>query len=130
MAEKKIESKKPNLKYQHDRDREIVTGKFVNRETPGGEIQFCFRKYREDKVEKYTMQDGKIYKVPRGVALHVANGCWYPVHSFKQDDFGKASQEIGTKTKRFDFIPLDFIIDDEFEINRTNNIVTVRDLNV
>lgn len=122
------ESKKPSLRYRRDRDREIVTGKFMNHETPGGTIKFAFRKYREDKVEKYTMTDGQVYKIPRGVALHVANSCWYPVNHFKQNEYGKPSQEIGMKKKRFSFMPLDFIIDDEFETNRSNSIVTVKNL--
>ena len=120
-------SKKVSLKYQRDRDREIVTGKFINHETPGGEVKFCFRKYREDKIEKYEFKDGQVYRVPRGVAVHIANDCWYPVHWFKQDEGGRPSQEIGTKKKRFSFIPLDFIVDDVFA-DKVNEIVTIKEL--
>jgi hypothetical protein len=127
-VKKVTREKSKNLHYQRDRDRELVKGKFMNHETPGGAISFSFRKYKEDKVEKFTFEDGKIYQVPRGVALHIANGCWYPEHYYKQDASGKPSQEIGMKKKRFSFIPLDFIIDDEFENNRVNNIITMKDL--
>jgi len=126
MSEKT--TKKQNLRLKRDRDREMVTGKFMNHETPGGSTSFCYRKYREDNLERYTFEDGQTYRVPRGVALHIANGCWYPVHSYKQNERGRPSQEIGTKKKRFSFIPLDFIIDDEFENSRVNSIVTVKDL--
>ncbi|HUV84745.1 MAG TPA: hypothetical protein VMV86_03500 [Methanosarcinales archaeon] len=128
MTEKKAETKKPNLRYKRDRDREIVTGKFMNHETPGGSLSFCYRKYREDKVERYSFEDGKIYKVPRGVALHIANGCWYAVHHHKQSETGRPSQEVGMKKKRFSFIPMDFIIDDEFETARSNSIISVKEL--
>lgn len=121
-------SKKVNLRYKRDRDREIVTGKFMNHENPGGTIKFVFKKHDGDKVERYTMSDGVVYKVPRGVALHVANNCWYPVNHYKQNEYGKPSQEIGMKKKRFSFMPLDFIIDDEFETARSNSIITVRNI--
>lgn len=127
-VEKVTREKSKNLRYQRDRDRELVRGKFMNHETPGGAINFSFRKYKEDKIEKYCFEDGKIYQVPRGVALHIANGCWYPEHQYKTDASGKPSQEIGMKKKRFSFIPLDFIIDDEFENNRVNSIITMKDL--
>lgn len=107
-------AKKPNLNYLREKDRKLVTGKFVNHETPGGVIDFCFRKYKGDKVERYKFEDGKVYRIPRGVALHIQNNCWYPVHEFRQDETGRPHQEIGFKKKRFSFMPLDFEVDDEF----------------
>lgn len=122
----KEKPKKPNLEYQRDRDREIVTGKFINHETPGGSVEFTYRKYRGDRIEKYKFIDGEVYKVPRGVAVHVANDCSYTVHYYKQDNNGRPSQEIGKKQKRFSFIPLDFIIDDAF--NKADEIITIKNI--
>lgn len=109
--------KKPSLHYLREKDRKIVTGKFINHETPGGSIDFCFRKYKGDKVERYQFEDGRVYRVPRGVALHIHNDCWYPVHEYRLDDQGNPCQMIGAKKKRFSFEPLDFEVDPEFNKN-------------
>ena len=128
-VEEKKKNKKTSLKFLHEKDRTLVTGKFINHELPGNSIDFCFRKYKWDRVERYKFEDGKIYKIPRGVALHLHNNCWYPVHEFRQDEFGKPHQEIGIKKKRFSFIPIDFEIDDEFKSHHPGSeIYTVRSI--
>lgn len=119
----KTETKMKNQKL--DRDREIVTGRFQYYEVPGGELSFTFRKYKEDRVERYSMKDGEVYRVPRSVATHLAKECWYPVHHYKIDDSGKPSQDIGQKKKRFDFIPIDFIMEPDAG---DKQLVTVRNL--
>lgn len=110
---------------QRDRDNQIVTGRFVNNETSGGILRFTYLKHRGDKIKRYEFKDGEIYKVPRSVATHIANGCWYPIHHFKQTESGRPTQDIGQKKRRFDFIPLDFIMDESYN-HGDKNLVTVK----
>jgi hypothetical protein len=115
VQEKPQEGVKPkiNLRYMRDKDREMVKGKFIFHEVPGGVLEFVFKKYKEDAVEKYTMYDGEIYTVPLGVAKHLNKDCWYPIHSFTQDENGKPTQKIGQKVRRCSFQSLEFVdIDD------------------
>lgn len=110
---------------QRERDNQIVTGRFVNNETDGGTLKFTYLKHKGDKIKRYEMKDGEIYKVPRSVATHIANGCWYPVHHFKQTESGRPTQDIGQKKRRFNFIPLDFIMDEDYN-NSDKELVTVK----
>jgi len=63
--------KKPNLKYQRDKDREKVKGIFRFFECPGSELSFVYKAYKEDDVEKFTLIDGEIYTLPISVAKHL-----------------------------------------------------------
>jgi len=102
-------SVKKDLKYMRDRDREMVRGIFRFFEVPGGNMSFPFRKYKEDEVENFSLNDGEIYTLPRGVAHHLSNNCWYPEHAYKMDDHGKPSIQITKKKRRCSFEPLDFM---------------------
>ena len=100
---------KKDLKYMRDKDREMVRGIFRFFEVPGGTMAFSFRKYKEDEIETYTLEDGSIYTIPRGVAHHLSNNCWYPEHAYKMDEQGKPSVQITKKKRRCSFEPLDFM---------------------
>lgn len=106
---KTVKKTHKDLKYMRDRDREMVRGIFRYFECPGGLFKFPFKKYKEDEVESYTMLDGEIYTIPRGVAHHLSNNCWYPEHAFKMDELGRPSMEIMKKKRRCTFEPLDFM---------------------
>lgn len=106
--------KAPSLKYQRDRDREMVKGIFKNYETPGGYLGFCTKFYLEDPVEKWEMLDGQMYTIPRCVARHLNNNAWVPVYDHVADPDGVRVQKIVNKVKRFGFNSLDFMdLDDE-----------------
>jgi len=98
-----------DLKYQRDRDREMVRGIFRFFEVPGGNMSFSFRKYREDEIETFSFTDGEIYTIPRGVAHHLSNNCWYPEHSYKLDENGKPIMTVSKKKRRCSFEPLEFM---------------------
>lgn len=100
---------KKDLKYMRDRDREMVRGIFRFFEVPGGNMSFSFRKYKEDEVENFSLNDGDIYTLPRGVAHHLSNNCWYPEHAYKMDDHGKPTVQVTKKKRRCSFEPLDFM---------------------
>jgi hypothetical protein len=113
IKDTKNHKKKLNLKYMRDKDREMVRGKFIFHEVPGGMMKFVFRKYKEDPVENFTLIDGQIYTLPLGVAKHLNKNCWYPVHHYLQDETGKPVQRVGQKVRRCSFQSLEFVdIDD------------------
>lgn len=124
------EDMKKKLKYMRDKDRQLVRGKFIFHEVPGGVIKFPFRAYKEDQIETYTFKDGEIYSIPLGVARHLNKNCWYPVHSYMQDESGKVAQKIGEKVRRMSFQSLEFIDEDDLTPVGSGNIVTVENIGI
>lgn len=113
--ESKTIDKKPaqNLKYQRDKDREMVKGIFKFYEVPGGSMSFVYRAYKEDPVERFDLVDGQVYKLPLGVAKHLNKNGWFPLHTYALDEYGKPAMKIGQKVRRFGFQSLEFVdIDD------------------
>jgi hypothetical protein len=100
---------KKNYKYQRDKERELVTGVVKNHECPGGTVEFMFRKWPGDPIEKYSFIDGQVVKIPLGVARHLNSNCWYPVHQYAQDKNGNASYKVGKKIRRYGFQSLEFL---------------------
>lgn len=103
----------PNIKFQREKDHEMVKGIFKNYETPGGWFAFSFKKYKEDPVTRYELMDGEIYTIPRMVARHIANDLWYPVHSYFRDEDGTSQMRVGQKVHRAGFQSLEFSDIDE-----------------
>lgn len=113
MTKKETKETKPSLKYQRDKDREMVTGKFIFHEIPGGVMSFSFKAYKEDSVERYDFVDGQIYKIPLGVARHLNKNLWYPQYEYFKGDNVQNIQRIGRKVRRCSFQSLEFVdIDD------------------
>ena len=114
MTQKKEEPKKKvNLKYLRDKDREMVRGKFIFHEVPGGTMSFCYRAYKQDQTERFDLVDGEIYTLPLGVARHLNKNCWYPLHEHLLDENGNPSMRVGQKVRRCSFQSLEFVdIDD------------------
>lgn len=97
------------LKAERDKDREIVKGVFKYYEVPGGLMEFCFKKYKEDPIEKFTLYDNQVYSIPLGVARHINNNTWYPVHEYGRNEDGSPLQRIGQKIRRMAFQSLEFM---------------------
>jgi hypothetical protein len=116
---------KPSLKWQRDRDREPVKGKFIFHEVPGGSISFNFKQYKEDPVERFDLVDGQVYTIPLGVARHLNKNCWYPVHAYAMNEDGSKVMKIGHKVRRCSFQSLEFMDTDDLTPVGTGNIVTV-----
>lgn len=100
---------KPSLKYQRDKDREMVKGIFRFHEVPGGTMSFNFKKYKEDPVERFDLVDGQVYNIPLGVAKHLNSNCWYPVHQYMMDEYNKPVARVGQKVRRCSFQSLEFV---------------------
>ena len=107
--EQKTPKKVVNLKYQRDKDREMVKGIFRFYECPGGVLPFMYRKYKEDPVEKYELLDGGVYTLPLGVAKHLNSSGKIPVHKYVVDENGRPMARVGEKVARYGFQSLEFL---------------------
>lgn len=123
----KKESLRETLIHHRNKDREMVRGKFIFHEVPGGSMRFSVKLYKDDPVESFELFDNQIYTIPRGVARHLNKNCWYPVHSYAVGDNGKPSMNIGQKVRRCSFQSLEFMDDDE-GLNAAPNIITVENI--
>ncbi|MDX1532849.1 MAG: hypothetical protein R3230_01430 [Nitrosopumilaceae archaeon] len=110
------------------KNRKPVKGIFRFFESPGGTLRFSYLKYKGDPLEKFELTDGEVYTIPLGVAKHLRNSGWYPVHAYQLDENEKPSKKIGQKVHRFTFEPLEFVSDEELNNphhNKDKEIVTV-----
>jgi hypothetical protein len=72
-------------------------------------MEFVFKKYKGDPLEKFTMVDGEVYTVPLGVAKHLNANCWYPSYNYKNDEAGRPTMSVSEKVRRCSFQSLEFI---------------------
>jgi len=100
---------KKDWKHKRDEERQLVTGIIKNYECPGGCVEFVFRKWKGDPIEKFSFIDGQVVKIPLGVARHLNTNCYYPVHALSQDKDGKPSYKVGRKIRRYGFQSLEFL---------------------
>jgi len=112
----KIEGKAPkkSLRYQRDKDRELVKGIFHFYEVPGGTMSFFVKEYKGDQPQRYRLKDGEVCTIPLGVAKHLNKNGSYPVHSHSMDADGKNVYKIKEKKRRFGFQSLEFIDPEDF----------------
>lgn len=108
-----VEKPKINLQYMRDRDAEIVRGIFHFYEVPGGLLEFSYKCYKGDEVAKYSLEDNKVYSIPRGVARHLNKNGWYPIHAHTVDEQGKPVARITQKVARYGFSSLEFFDSDD-----------------
>ena len=101
------------LENKRAEEQKMVRGIFRFHEVPGGQMDFVFRKYKGDKLEKYSMKDGEVYEVPLGVARHLNTNCWYPVYGHNEKAQAavadNALMSIKEKVRRCSFQSLDFV---------------------
>jgi hypothetical protein len=95
ISTKKITSEdlKKQIQRMRDRDAELVTGIFKNLENPAtaggrGSVTFSFKYYPGDENVIYELWDGERYTLPRGVARHLNNNCFYKEHQHMKGEFG------------------------------------------
>ena len=111
------EKMKVNLEFQRKKDREQVRGIFRFHEVPSGQIEFNFRKYKGDPLEKFLMKDGEVYTIPLGVAKHLNKNCSYPSYTYKQDEAGRPTVSVSEMIRRVSFQSLEFVDIDGLENN-------------
>ena len=111
LDQEKREKAQRSILHQKKIDSRIVKGIFRYYEVPGGEMHFPYKAYRGDPVVKYSLKDNHVYELPYGVAKHLNDNCWYPVHRYEVNEKGKATQLIGSKVNRTGFQSLEFMSD-------------------
>lgn len=121
----KSKRKKLDLKSMRDRDREQVRGIFRFYECEGGLLQFIFKKYKEDELESYSLQDGAIYTLPLGVAKHLNQNGWYPEYHYAPSIDGPPLAKIKHKIRRFGFQSLEFLDNHELDALGNPDLVQV-----
>jgi len=101
-------------------DSEMVTGRFINRRSPGKrEEKLTYQKHGHEPVKWYPFDDGKVYTIPRGFADQINGGTiedpLYYTPRFKQGQIEQdpskpqsAINEIDTSDKKYAFVPLGF----------------------
>ncbi len=106
---------KKELEAERAKDHEIVRGIFRFHEVPNGTMNFVFRKWKFDEVLHYSFRDGEIYSIPLMVAKHLNKNCWYPIHDFQVDEFGKFINQfrISKRVRRCSFQSLEFVDTDD-----------------
>lgn len=112
LEEKEFITRKRNeqqIEQERLKENKLVRGVFRFHEVPGGSVSFPFRKYKKDKIKKYTFEDGKIYEIPLCVAKHLNQNGSYPIHQHSTDKDGKPQVDVGKTIHRFSFHSLDFI---------------------
>lgn len=120
------------VKKLRDRDSEMVEGIFKNLENPAtgasrGAVSFGYKAYPGEEYTFYELIDGERYRIPRGVARHLNNNCYYKQYQPLSGDFGKAGIQAGVnpdgrlntkeyqiakKVHRYQFVSLEFMDDD------------------
>ena len=98
-----------HAEIERKKDREMVKGIFRFHEIAGGVMSFPFRKHKGDPIEKFTLKDGETYTIPLGVAKHLNKECWYPSHSYKENEAGMPTMAISEKIRRCSFQSLEFV---------------------
>ena len=127
-----------------DRDAEVVTGIFKNLENPAsnggkGSVLFGYKAYPGDEYTFYELWDGERYSLPRGVARHLNNNCFYREYQHLPGEFGQQgirgaaadgklqaqSLQMSRKVHRYAFHSLEYM-DDDMDMRATNLVeVTV-----
>jgi len=115
---------KSQLLLQRDKDREMVKGIFRFHEVPNGRMDFVFKKYKQDPIEKFSMIDGQVYTVPLGVAKHLNSNVKYPIYTNSRlDEQGNTELVVKEWIRRCSFQSLEFIdLDDKSTIAKSNII--------
>lgn len=101
-------AKVAELKKLEQKEKEMVRGKFIFHEVPGGQMGFPYKKYASDELKNYTMVDGQIYTIPLGVAKHLNSNCAYPTYNYKNDEAGRPVMSLSEKVRRCSFQSLEF----------------------
>lgn len=88
------------IKKMRDRDAEMVTGIFKNLENPSsnggrGSLVFSYKYYPDTQNEIYELFDGERYTLPRGVARHLNNNCFYREYQHLQGEYGQRGIRSG-----------------------------------
>ncbi len=126
LTEAQKKERMKQLAAQRERDYELVTGIVENKELPGQKVEFFYKKYAGD-FKGYSFEDGEKVQIPRMVAEHLNNGCFYYEYEnsegpagtkiimhTRSNNYGESAENYRVKRKvyRYSFKPLMFMDDD------------------
>lgn len=97
------------MRQMRDKSREMVKGIFRFHEVPGGVMEFIYREYRQDPVERFNLVDGEVYTLPLGVARHLNKNIKYPIHAYMTDASGAPIAKANQWVRRCSFQSLEFV---------------------
>lgn len=97
------------LEKARKEDEKIVNGVFKNLEVPGAELTFSYRDYKEHPIRTFTLEDGKSYDIPFGVAKHINRQCKYKRSKYLVDKEGKPILGADKPIQRYEFTPKDYL---------------------
>lgn len=120
-----------SIEAARERDHDTLTGIFRYLDYPGGTLRFHYKKYKYDPLERYELQDGRKYSLPRMLVRHINTGISYteykhlsqyssgttPVFSGKNTGAvsgGTAAPDdmyAVHKKRRCEFVPIEFMDD-------------------
>lgn len=121
---KDLKKGKVNLELQRKKDRQPVEGIFRFHEVPGGTLNFVYRCYKGDPIEKFSLVDGQRYSLPLGVAKHLNTNCAYDEYGFIDGQSGPkgirtavppmgwadtSTMKVSRKVRRCSFQSLEFM---------------------
>lgn len=124
------EELKKKIEAMREADSQMVTGMFVNKENPGTSLSFRIKLYPGDDFLEYWLIDGERYSLPRGVAKHLTNGCYFKEYKHMKGQFGDDGIRVGgadgrlkphevmyaqKKVHRFNFQGLEWLDDPEMK---------------
>lgn len=133
MPKKKMseDAVRKHIEKMRDRDSEMVTGIFKNLENPGvnggkGSVSFGYKAYPGDDFVFYELWDGERYTIPRGVARHLNNNCYYREYTHLPGEEGvtgvrqaqgdgrlqSMNMQTSRKIHRYEFRSLEYMDDD------------------
>lgn len=107
-----------NLRAMYEADQQPVRGVFKYYEVPGGFIELVYKKYKWDKLERYTFYDNQIYTIPLGVAKHLNTNPKYNVYQYETDPVRGAVAVVGKKVSRMGFQSLEFTDFDNMDASK------------
>ena len=101
---------KAKMDAQYAEESKLVSGIFKNLECKGASVQFLWKKFPQDNIQCFTLEDGQKYEIPLGLAKHINNDCFMPKHSYLIDPAtNKPVVGIGSKDHRYQFLSTQFM---------------------
>ena len=94
-------------------DNVMITGKFMNRRSPGQPVKLTYLKYEDDPVKWYNFEDGKVYTIPTGFAEQI-NEHYHTPHFIQKEGTmdpnrpASAIHDVDTSQKKYAFVPVKF----------------------
>ncbi len=109
LSNERKKEAKDLIEKQWKEESKLVTGIFKNIECPGGKAEFPYKKFPQDNIMIYSLEDGKQYDIPLAVAKHINNNCAVPTHKYLVDADGNKIVGTGGKHQRYQFLSKEFM---------------------